>query len=522
MREGSVIIHPDYISILDSNNEIATYAMDTTTDFHAYRLALVGDIFNVYVDGKSIAQIAVSDFVPTKVILWGDINSETGRNMHAQVSYLAYTTTGALTPDGKPVEPVVESSQEVPGMGNVTKLSDMRVLPDSEQTLPWTSEDNFDIKQVLNGILTIRTSGVNAAWFVLGDERFNNDSGTTAEFKIKVTQASSQGFQGTCFYLQDGIHEAKVTFYPDRIAIRDQNDEKATHLIDTTDDFHTYRLAMIRDSLNVYVDGQPVASVSLEHRISSKGILIGDLSTDEGENIYAEIDYIAYQCDSALAPDGIAITSQTSSGSPPLPSPEPSPWTKFSEMNDPPDREDEPWGIWGTFDINNTSEGILTIKTSGANAAWIGCGEDRLSDTKGTTVETRLKLLNAESRGFQGVCLYVQDGTHEAKITFWPNFIIIRDQNDARAYYGMNTLDGFHVYRITMKGNKVDVYVDGSYVATISLSNQVSGRGIVLGDLSTEEGENIHAEVDYIAYSADGAFSPAELPSPISNGESSK
>jgi hypothetical protein len=73
-----------------------------------------------------------------------------------------------------------------------------------------------------------------------------------------------------------------------------------------------------------------------------------------------------------------------------------------------------------------------------------------------------------------------------------------------------------------MKGNKMDVYVDSSYVATISLSNQVSGRGIVLGDLSTEEGENIHAEVDYIAYSADGAFSPAELPSPISNGESGK
>lgn len=51
---------------------------------------------------------------------------------------------------------------------------------------------------------------------------------------------------------------------------------------------------------------------------------------------------------------------------------------------------------------------------------------------------------------------------------------------------------------------------------SVTLKNEVKDKAVAPGNLSQEEGENIYPEIDYLAYSVDGAFVSGELavPSP--------
>jgi len=183
----------------------------------------------------------------------------------------------------------------------------MDLLPTHEED-PWGVSGVFEVSYLSGGVLVVKTDGSNIGHFGRGEDRFDNGAGLTAELRMRLLDASPDGFQGAALSVQDGTREAKLSFYNDRIAVRDQNDERAIYTMDTRDDFHIYRLAMRQDRLHVYVDGQLVASVALQNGVSSKAVLLGDLSPEEGENFYAEIDYLAYRVDAALAPDGSPVT----------------------------------------------------------------------------------------------------------------------------------------------------------------------------------------------------------------------
>ena len=190
-----------------------------------------------------------------------------------------------------------------------TRFSNMNVLPDQESHSPWSPGGSFEIWQATDGILTIKTTGSNTGVLGRGEWRLDNGVGTTVEVRMKLLEASSGGFQGACISLQDGKREAKLSFYPDRIVLRDQNNEKASYEMDTTDGFHTYRLAMVRDSCRAYVDGEEIAGIALDYKIEAKAIILGDISKEEDENIYAELDYLAYHVEGAMSPDELSITT---------------------------------------------------------------------------------------------------------------------------------------------------------------------------------------------------------------------
>jgi hypothetical protein len=189
-----------------------------------------------------------------------------------------------------------------------SKESDMVVLPDRESPRPWGPGGSFDVWQVSDGIFTIKTGGTNTGFLAQGEDGFDNDTGSTVEVKLKLLDASLHGFQGACIALQNGEREGKLSFYPDHIIIRDANTEKASFEMDTMDDFHIYRLAIIEDTLRVYVDGEEVAGVALKNEVNNKAVIFGDLSQEEDENIYAEIDYLAYSAEGAFAPDDTRLS----------------------------------------------------------------------------------------------------------------------------------------------------------------------------------------------------------------------
>ncbi|HIE50569.1 MAG TPA: exo-alpha-sialidase [Armatimonadetes bacterium] len=75
--------------------------------------------------------------------------------------------------------------------------------------------------------------------------------GAVAEVRLRVVSCS--GPAGVVLLMADGVHEAGLTFYPDRVEFHRLG---LSYRLDTTDDFHIYRLEVKAQDLRLWVDGQ--------------------------------------------------------------------------------------------------------------------------------------------------------------------------------------------------------------------------------------------------------------------------
>ncbi|MBM3131676.1 MAG: hypothetical protein FJZ95_01410, partial [Chloroflexi bacterium] len=188
-------------------------------------------------------------------------------------------------------------------------------------------------------------------------------------------------------------------------------------------------------------------------------------------------------------------------------------WTRFSAMKVLPESESiEPWQVSGVFERKEASEGILTVQTTHSNPGYFTVYEEGFDNATGSTAEIKMKLLEGVESGNSANLFSLQDGRAECKILFFSNRVEIFDQNDLKSTYNMNTMDGFHIYRLAIAGLRGEVYVDGTRVASIILSNLVPSKEVLFGDLSIDPDANFTAAVDYIAYSIDGAVTPSGEP----------
>ncbi|MFC1990740.1 hypothetical protein ACFLU9_01140 [Chloroflexota bacterium] len=440
-------------------------------------------------------------------------------------------------------------------------------------------------------ISIIKTSAEALAVFSYPEDRFDNAVGSTAEIKMKLLEGPNTNHDASLFSLQDGTREGKVSFFNDRIEVFDVNILKATHIMVTTDEFHVYRLAIIKDNLEVYVDGENVAFVFLNNQVSNKVLTFGDGSNARGENIIAEVQYIAYSAKGAMTPWGEAVKTKSPPTAPIVAITPESPqkdsdliceiitestdpdgeaisysyawhkdgvlqpelttntvdssntdwdetwkcvvtpsdglldgppsedqvtigigiWTKFNWMQVSPDTEAvSPWQVAGVFETKFASGGILTIETRGTSTGLFTHPEDKFDNAVGSTVEIKMKLLEGPKTDHDASLFSLQDGTREGKISFFNDRIEIRDRNDLKATHDMDTTNGFHIYRLTLVKDKLEVYVDGEKVASVILNTHVTNKALFFGDGSIKEGENLGVQIDYIAYSVDGAIAPEE------------
>jgi hypothetical protein len=104
----------------------------------------------------------------------------------------------------------------------------------------------------------------------------------------------------------------------------------------------------------------------------------------------------------------------------------------------------------GALRITDASTKDLLMYTAGWNADPAG----------GTELEARLKLVKA-SAGPCGQCLDFADGVHEDSLSFYPDRIGLWY---AKLDYAMDTTAAFHTYRVALRGEDVQVFVDGKLV----------------------------------------------------------
>jgi len=83
--------------------------------------------------------------------------------------------------------------------------------------------------------------------------RSDPERGAVVEARLKVIANSD--FTGAHVMVSDGVHEAVLTVFPDRIAI---NRDGPTHAVNATDGFHVYRMAVRGDDVAAWLDGQSV------------------------------------------------------------------------------------------------------------------------------------------------------------------------------------------------------------------------------------------------------------------------
>jgi len=182
----------------------------------------------------------------------------------------------------------------------------MSLLPESEPSNPWLPSGSFLTKELSNGTLTLETTNSNPGFYSLSEEGFNNASGSTAEINVRLFNTPDSDHDACLFHLHDGSRAAKISFFNNRIEIFDNNSLKSTYYMDTTNDFHTYRLTIILNTFNLFVDGSLASSLSLDDPISDKSIMFGDGSITQNQNFKAQVNYIAYSTLGAFSPEGRA------------------------------------------------------------------------------------------------------------------------------------------------------------------------------------------------------------------------
>jgi len=128
------------------------------------------------------------------------------------------------------------------------------------------------------------------------------------EASLKVV--SAEGSAGVCFWLSDGVHEEGVNFSPEGI---DLVFAEVTYEMDTTDDFHLYRVTIAGDDLKLWADDELVIDASgLFTHEANKGrnqLSFGSASSNaKGESLWDHLSFrSALVVQTATPPPGLQL-----------------------------------------------------------------------------------------------------------------------------------------------------------------------------------------------------------------------
>jgi len=170
-------------------------------------------------------------------------------------------------------------------------------------------------------------------------------------------------------------------------------------------------------------------------------------------------------------------------------------WTKTYNMDKYP-------GIGGWFGQKTHAEaenGVLRVVDPSSDGGEGHCFsiEWGAAADKEAIAEARMKVVSAE--GNAGVALWVSNGVHEEGVQFQTDGVNLAFSG---LKYNMDTTDDFHVYRVTIKGNDLKLYVDGKLAIDASgkfTHEAVNGRSqLSFGSVSSSaKGESLW---DYVRF----------------------
>lgn len=176
----------------------------------------------------------------------------------------------------------------------------------------WELRENAatDLANASGGLLNLNTTPENAYWWYNYNWSASNSIGVTLEAKLKMedTGPNSDLF----LFVRDGSRYEGIQFFEDRV--QGWYDQSLIHYMDTTDQFHIYRLTAKDDDFMVYVDGLLCIN-GIDKYLSSSSSNVaqfGDIMDTSGYHSWSNWDYIRFNTSGVIEPqyllDG-AVTS---------------------------------------------------------------------------------------------------------------------------------------------------------------------------------------------------------------------
>ena len=129
-------------------------------------------------------------------------------------------------------------------------------------------------------------------------------------------------------------------------------------------------------------------------------------------------------------------------------------WTQTFEM----DKHPAVGGWFGKTTRTEVADGVLRVTDASSERGEGHCFtvEWEADPKTEAVVEARMKVVSAE--GDAGVCLWISNGVNEEGVQFQKDGINLAF---SKLTHSMDTAEDFHVYRLTIHGQDMRLYVDG-------------------------------------------------------------
>lgn len=167
-----------------------------------------------------------------------------------------------------------------------------------DSTPTWTRvRSGTPTEEILDGKLHLSMTAAELIYYNLTDAALS-DTGFILETRVKVVSSSNFEDCVVAIELGSGTKFGELIFYEDRITIWDGQNTLSTYTMDTTDDYHVYRVTISNDVMTVYVDSIRKMQSTLVGDTSSGTILFfGSFNTGTIEHYW---DYVYYSTDGSF------------------------------------------------------------------------------------------------------------------------------------------------------------------------------------------------------------------------------
>lgn len=198
----------------------------------------------------------------------------------------------------------IKSFQNIAGFNpchlvvNWTGKYEANELP-TEATPAWAGGGQIGAAEISPaGYLHLETEAEQSKFYQLNVSDFDASIGLTAETRLKVISSNGTDIQVRIDDLTNSIilkiHESGVQL------TQVTDEEEATYAMDTTDDYHIYRITKINQTVKVYVDGVLRLTGTANVEGEEGFVSFGAFGPSEGQE--SSWDYFYYRTDGAFAP----------------------------------------------------------------------------------------------------------------------------------------------------------------------------------------------------------------------------
>jgi len=192
--------------------------------------------------------------------------------------------------------------QNLQGLQNianlVTKQSSFywNVRYEANELPVWTKSGSFTTEKISPAGYLHLVSGESVGYYNI-EPGFDASVGLTIETRLKIISEDSVGLQ---IVVDDNTHFWRLKLSESYIQLEGVSEEEGiTYHIDTTDDYHIYRITKLNEVIKVYVDDILRLTCTANAEGGEPSLIFGNTDSEIQESYW---DYLYYRTDGAFAP----------------------------------------------------------------------------------------------------------------------------------------------------------------------------------------------------------------------------